>query len=554
MMIKNSFNKDSAASSAVLAMIWLSVGLFIVYPVACIFARSVLSGGDLTLGFYRDVLTKYGGSLRNSVIVGVSTALLCTALSVMTALSLASARGVMRTALTALLLITMVSPPFVSSLAYIQLYGRRGWITYRLFGMSWDPYNALGVILMQSVSFVPLNALFMHGILGRTDADCIRAARDLGASPAAALRDIVLPQLRPGILVSLLLTFVRSISDFGTPTIIGGRFSTMASDIYLQLIGYSDLGLASAMNMFLLLPSLAAFFIWRRLMRGIPSGAGPQSRLDLRLRSCGLTGLLAAAGGTLFFTVMLLQYVCVFASGFIKMSRGRRTFTLEHLEKLMRYDTSTLLRSVEYALIVALLGTLLAMLISWHTERRRVRWSGALDCAASLPYMLPGTCFGIGYLLAFSGPRLRLTGTAAIVIANMLFKQLPTTTRICSAMLSRIPPSLETACRDLGGGRFAVLRDIIFPLMRPMTCFIYNFSASMTTAGAILFLINPGKKVAVFKLFDAVYVGEYATASLMASLIILTVLIAEGIAMLAGHIFPYFISYGDGRAVNSDVS
>ena len=51
----------------------------------------------------------------------------------------------------ALLLITMVSPPFVSSLAYIQLYGRRGWITYRLLGISWDPYNCWGVIWMHGI-------------------------------------------------------------------------------------------------------------------------------------------------------------------------------------------------------------------------------------------------------------------------------------------------------------------------------------------------------------------------------------------------------------------
>ena len=54
----------------------------------------------------------------------------------------------------------------------------------------------------------------------------------------------------------------------------------------------------------------------------------------------------------------------------------------------------------------------------------------------------------------------------------------------------------------------------------------------MTTAGAILFLINPGKKLAVFKLFDAVYVGEYATASLISTILILIVLAMEGLAYL----------------------
>ena len=38
--------------------------------------------------------------------------------------------------------VAMVSPPFVSSLAYIQLYGRRGWITYRLLHAALWPLHA----------------------------------------------------------------------------------------------------------------------------------------------------------------------------------------------------------------------------------------------------------------------------------------------------------------------------------------------------------------------------------------------------------------------------
>ena len=68
-------------------------------------------------------------------------------------------------------------------------------------------------------------------MLSKLDPGSLQAARDLGAGPGAILRDVVLPLLRPGIWVSLLLSFVRSLADFGTPVIIGGRFSTIASEI-----------------------------------------------------------------------------------------------------------------------------------------------------------------------------------------------------------------------------------------------------------------------------------------------------------------------------------
>ena len=533
------YRLGTIADRLILLLLLGAVCLFILWPMLCILLRSLGDGeGGFSLAAYAEVWQRYRGNLWNSIFVGVLSSLLCTLFSTAAAVFIATRKGWVKIACMALLLITMVSPPFVSSLAYIQLYGRRGWITYRLLGLTWDPYNCWGVIWMQSISFVPLNALLLIGILTKLDTGSLQAARDLGAKPAAILRDIVLPLMGPGILVSLLLSFVRSLADYGTPVIIGGRFSTIASEIYLQLVGYSDLEKSSAMNMFLLLPAIAAFFLYRYLMgRSDKLSEGSrarQGRLELSLSRCGAVGIIIIAVSLLFFLMMILQYGCIFLSGFLKSTKGVYSFTLRNWEELWRLDTTTMVRSVVYALIVSLVGTLFAMLFAYYMERRKVPFHSFFDCLATLPYMLPGTCFGIGYILAFNHEPLKLTGTAVIVLANMLFKQLPTATKICSASLTQVPLSLEHSARDLGGGQLAVLRDVILPSLRSafLSCFVYNFSSSMTTAGAIIFLINPGKKLAVFKLFDAVYTGDYAVASLIASVIIVIVLAVEGLAYL----------------------
>lgn len=259
---------ENAADKLILLVLLGSVLLFILWPIACIALRSLRGAdGGVSFAMFGTVLRQYGESLRNSVFVGVFTAVLSTILSLSAALVCATARGWKKTLCMVIMLVAMVSPPFVSSLAYIQLYGRRGWITYRLLHLSLNPYNRWGVILMQSISFVPLNAMFLSGILEKLDEGSLRSARDLGASGGAILRDIVLPLIRPATLVCLLLSFVRSLADFGTPIIIGGRFSTLAADIYLQVVGYSDLEKSSAMNMFLLIPSIVFFFVYRALMR-----------------------------------------------------------------------------------------------------------------------------------------------------------------------------------------------------------------------------------------------------------------------------------------------
>ena len=508
--------------------------LFVGYPIYCILQRSVHSVDGPTLDAYRAVWNQYGTSFRHSLFVAVCGALSSTVFSVAAALCIASSKGWRRKLLMGIVMVAMVSPPFVSSLAYIQLYGRRGWITYRLLGLSWNPYNKWGIIAMQAISFVPTNAMFLLGMLAKLDADSFRAARDMGAKPSAILKDIILPLLLPGIWVSLLLSFIRSLADFGTPIIIGGRYSTLAADIYLQLTGYSNLEKAAAMNVVLLLPAMAAFYFYQKQMaksNQTTSGRSAQDYPPLRLGKSGPLGWLGIVCGGLFFVMMSLQYLVIFVTGFLKKTKAGYSFTMANLEKLLRLNSTMMIRSLVYALMIAFAGTLFAMLFAYYMDRKQVKGHKIFDSLASFPYLIPGTCWGIGYILAFNHEPLRLTGTAFIVIANMIFKQLPTTTKICSAALTQIPHSLERAARDMGGGQGAVLKDVIIPNMKQafFSCFSYHFSSSMTSAGAILFLINPAKKLAVFQLFDAVSSGDYANASLIATLIIIIVVCAEGI-------------------------
>ena len=521
----------------ILAVLLGSLMLFVAYPIGCILMRSIRGADGHTLDAYRAVWARYRTSFGHSLFVAVWGGVLATVFSVAAALCIASAKGWRRRLLMGIVMMAMVSPPFVSSLAYIQLYGRRGWITYRLLGIHWSPYNKWGVIAMQAISFVPTNAMLLLGLLSKLDADSFRAARDLGAGPSAILRGVILPLLLPGIWVSLLLSFIRSLADFGTPIIIGGRYSALAADIYLQLTGYSNLEKAAAMNVLLLIPAVGAFAFYQKQMaktNQTTSGRSAQDYPPLRLGKSGILGWLAMICGGLFFVMMTLQYLVIFLTGFLKKSRDGYILTPEHLHKLLKMNRAMLVRSVGYALVIALVGTLFAMLFTYYMDRRKVRGHKFFDSLASFPYLIPGTCWGIGYILAFNHQPLRLTGTAMIVITNMIFKQLPTTTKICSAGLTQIPHTLESAARDMGGGQGAVLKDVILPNMKPafFSCFSYHFSSSMTSAGAILFLINPAKKLAVFQLFDAVSTGDYANASLIATLIIVIVVFAEGLARI----------------------
>ncbi|MCS4454659.1 ABC transporter permease subunit [Clostridium botulinum] len=91
------------------------------------------------------------------------------------------------------------------------------------------------------------------------DKNFIDASLDLGGGFNYTLIRIVLPIIKPGIIVSALLAFVRSLSDFGTPMIIGGSFQVLATEVYMNIIANGNFGMAAAMSVLILIPSLIAF-------------------------------------------------------------------------------------------------------------------------------------------------------------------------------------------------------------------------------------------------------------------------------------------------------
>ncbi len=424
------------------------------------------------------------------------------------------------------MLISMVSPPFVSSLAYIQLFGRNGLITKRVLGLSINPYGWVGVVVMQTLFFASLNALMIIGMLRKVDMSLVSASADLGAGSGYTLWRIVVPLLRPILLSCFLLSFIRSVSDYGTPVVIGGRFETVSTEIYMQVIGYSRLDKSAALNVLILIPAILVFAAYRYLMkkneRLISGNSNKTMESGDSYRVKGLSAVVVWLGAAVFYVMMALVYGSIFLNSFTKNMRGKLKFTTEYLDALLERNMDTFIRSVEYALVVAVVGSLIGILLSYYIDRRKIRFGGLLDFIITMPYMLPGSCFGIGYILAFNHEPLKLTGTALIVILNMIYKQMSITTKAASSSLMQISTELDMAARDLGARRFQVMKDVIMPNLRQAfaTGFINNFTSAMVTAGAVIFLITPSQKIAVFTLFDCINTGKYAEGSMIASFII----------------------------------
>ena len=512
--------------------------LFIVYPTLLLFIRAFQ--GDNGFAVFSDVLQRYRLAFWNSIESSFFSAFLSTIFAFFLAYGILQLKSNMQKICLIILSISLVSPPFISSLSFISLYGRRGLISYRLLKLSLDPYNKYGVIGMQSLHFTCLNILFFIHALRAMDGKLFYSARDLGAGPLSIVKDIVLPLLRPAFLASFFISFLRALADFGTPVIIGGRYSTLASEIYLQLIGYSDFQKTAMMNILLLFPALFSFYFYRRAMEQSDKWNGEQKgRIRPDFPANFLIRTVLSILLCLFFLFECLQYLSIFLYGFLRFDQGEVHFTLENMGELFQYNLSTMYLTLALSVITGFFGSFFSFVLAYIVERKLPFGKKTIDFVLSLPYLLPGTCFGLAYILAFNKAPFRLTGTVWIILFSLIFRQMPLGSRMASAAISSLPKNMERAGRDLGANPIRVFLDILFPILLPsFLSSVYNqFTQSLTTMGAVIFLISAKYKVLVYTLFDAINRGSYNVASLISGIMILLslafYLLLEGCRFLA---------------------
>lgn len=508
--------------------------VFVLYPFISVFGKALYRGEQINLSeflFLRDEFYL----VKNSIISATTTALLSTIFALALGLMTFFITDKQKKIMMFILLLTMVSPPFIGSLTYIELFGRNGFITKHILRLSINPYGLWGIVSVQTLGFTSLNAVLLIGYLDYFDNTMIESARSLKADTTSILLDIIIPVMKPAIAVSFLLSFIRSMADFSSPMIIGGAFNTLATEAYLSIIAKGNSPRASAISVILFIPSVIIFTIYNYFSKQHQSGSKTLRETKGELRKTGLYHLIRSLA--LFFTLWLvIQYLAIFISAFTDKYRGETYFTLDNIFESIPYIKDSFIRSIVYSIIAGLFSSLIGLVLSYYSYIRKTRYMKILDFISSMPYIVPGTFFGLGYIFAFNKSPLKLTGTATIVILNLIFRQLPMSIRTIQNSMTQIESSTLNSAKDLGAHNLYILKDIVFPMSYPgiFLSFTNTFISSMTTIGSIIFLVYPSKKLATLVLFDLVSSGKYKIASVLSSIIII---ICLSISLLSYKIF-----------------
>ena len=128
-----------------------------------------------------------------------------------------------------------------------------------------------GLIITFVWKQTPFVALLVSGAMASLDPSTIEAARNLGARRLRILLEIIVPQVRPTLMVGLILSFVTMMSVLSVPLMIAGESPTMMTvDMAFRINFYGDYGVANALGFIsYLMTALAA---WVYLRQGVLRG------------------------------------------------------------------------------------------------------------------------------------------------------------------------------------------------------------------------------------------------------------------------------------------
>ncbi len=474
----------------------------------------------------------YYRALRNSLVLGVvSTSLIIPIAFCYAYLGLKGPKIISRP-VKILGLLPLIAPPFIFALALILIGGRQGILT-KFLHLPFNLYGWPGIIIAQTITFLPLGYLMIQNVLRSLGSSLEEAAIDMGAGSFEVLRKITIPLAAPGILKAALLVFILSLADFGNPMLIGGGVSFLATDAYLLWIGENNLEMAAVFCVFLVLPSLTIFLIHEYLLKGreyTTIGGKPQQDEERKIAPNILYPMLAIIVPVSL--LILLNFGVIFRGAFTKIIMIDNSFTLEHFNTVN--GIRSLITSVRFAFGAAMIAPIIGVTLSYLLVRKRIPFKKVIESSALLGFAVPGTVMGIGYILFFNSPPLVLTGTFAIMILNEAFRNISVSLEAGISKLHQMDVSIEEAAIDMGANAFRVYTRIIFPIISSafVAGFIYTFMVGMIAVSAVIFLISPGNNLVALYILAVAETGFLGMASALSVMLIAVVLTCLGVLSL----------------------
>ena len=510
--------------------------LFVIYPLLKILIFSLTDAeGNFSLVNLGTILStsRYLRVFGRTMLLGLVVAVISTFIGYIFAYTITRTNVPGKRFLKTIATLPILSPPFILSLSIIFLFGKQGFITKTLLGITGNNVYGMGsLIVVQVISFFPVASLTLSGILSSIDASVEDAACNMGASRWHTFWTVTFPLSLPGIISGCLLVFIQSLEDFSNPATIGGEFSTLSIEVYQIITGSYDMQKGSVLALLLLLPAVAAY-LFNKYWVGKKSfvtvtGKPTQARklIDEPHIKWPLFAFCLAVAA-----VIILLYGSVIYGSFIRTWGYDYTLTLDQYKKALAYGWDSLKNSMVLGLISALVGGLFGMVIAYITAKRSYYGKRFIEISSVLMFAVPGTVLGISYVLAFNTKPLVLTGTAVILVIVFTFRNMPVAIESGTTTLLQIDNSIEEASTILGADTGYSFRRITLPMLRNafFSGIVYSFTKAITAVSAVIFLVSARWNLVTSKIYSLFDQAKYSQAAAFVTMMVVILLVFIGI-------------------------
>ncbi|HEY4537256.1 MAG TPA: iron ABC transporter permease [Erysipelothrix sp.] len=514
--------------------------LFLIYPFGSLFARAFTSGdGGFSLENFKTFFSYkyYYQTLFRSLYVSSITTLIAIAIGVPLAYLMTRYNVRFKPLINVMIIMSLMSPPFIGAYSWIMLLGRNGFVTTRLANIGINIpsiYGVTGIILVFTLKLYPYVYLYVSGALESIDASLEEAAENLGANKWKRLMTVTFPVILPTIGAGAIMVFMSSLADFGTPMLIGEGYKVLpvlAYEEYMSEIG-GNAGLAAALSIIIVLCSTTVLLFQKKVIdkkQYNMSALRPPKTVELTKGKRFFATLIAL----LVSMITFLPQIVVVITSFIK-TQGPvfvKGFSLESYRTIFYKLGNNIKNTFGFSFIAMILIIFIGVIVAYLIVRRNNKSSKLLDIIVMFPYVIPGAVLGIGLLLAFNDGPLILAGTPLILIISYVIRKMPYTVRSSSAMLQQVDPSIEEASISLGVSPMNSFFKITTRLMMPgiISGAILSWISTINELSSSIMLYTGKTATISVAIYTEVVRASFGTAAALASILTLATILSFGL-------------------------
>lgn len=525
--------------------VWLGAALFLVFlmllPLGWIFVASLQTEAGWSFSGYAQVFTEkaYLKAIWNTLIISFWVGVVAVLIGSLLAWLVTRTDLPFKRTIRALVMASFVTPPFLGAFAWTLLAGPNAGVlnkAYRYLTGAEEPifniFSIEGLIFVMALYSFPYVFSMIANVCELISTDLEDAANILGADKLRVAFTVTLPLTAPALLGGFIVAFLHSLSLFGAPAILGlpASLHTITTQIWALFQYPPRLDLAAAFSVPLLLATMLLIAMQKKILgrRGYSTvgGKGGERRL-LRLGIFRIPALLLVLG--ILSLSVFLPYWILLKAALAKAWAQPLTwdnFTLDNFTfAFFQYgDTqNAILNTFKLGILTASVGTLIAALIAYITNRQLFWGARYLTFFALAPLVVPGIVLAVGLFLAYARPPILLYGTIWIMFVAYLTKEMPIGFSQAETTFKSIHPELEDASRILGANRLRALKDVTAPLARTgliaTWCFI--FIGVIRELSASILLFTPKSKVVSVVIFDLKEEGQIGVIAVLGILLLL---------------------------------